>query len=576
VPGEQGSGALAQVPAKAPLVVQLRGYERLQERLHALIKNAVPDYAPIAKDKIDDLLKQALDGRELKGITKEGSIFAVVMDLASLNGAAPPKMAILVPVTKYETFRDGLLKEDERKSLKLDALGYESTTLNGEAVYFVNRKNGYAVMSPDPDVAASFVKKRDGLDTSLSKPIARRLMEADVALYVDMQAVNKEFGDSIKQGREFLEQALENSPDKNTAEAFKRYFAPILQAVNDGTALLVTADLRPDGVLAHFEMEVPADSKTNTLLKQWKKLPVAELHRLPAGHMVYSAVVFTPELMKELGPLMYGVADIDGNENKALRKAFDDLADAKPRLLLDATNVPASGLTVWKYDNPSKAVDAQIRLFKALKEGSTFKAMLKEDAAIKENAQKDHGFEFTHVRLRWDLEKTVATRGGGALGDDQKKAMVEYLKSQMGERTDLWFGTDGKTVLQVTAPDWDSARRLVDQYVKNEGTVGETQAFKDAVKYLPADNSMLTLLDVPQYTEFAVKAAMGTISQFGGALPIPIPPGFEKPAVKGKTSYGALGITLESGRAGLDAWLSAASVHEVYKMYLEKLLKPNF
>ena len=37
-----------------------------------------------------------------------------------------------------------------------------------------------------------------------------------------------------------------------------------------------------------------------------------------------------------------------------------------------------------------------------------------------------------------------------------------------------------------------------------------------------------------------------------------------------------MAMTLESGRASVDVWVSAVSVNEVYKMYLEKLLKPNF
>ena len=46
-------------------------------------------------------------------------------------------------------------------------------------------------------------------------------------------------------------------------------------------------------------------------------------------------------------------------------------------------------------------------------------------------------------------------------------------------------------------------------------------------------------------------------------LPIPIPPGFEKPAVKGKTSYLGVGLNLESGRGSFDLWLSATSVNDV-------------
>src|SRR5206468_1110007 len=139
VPGEQDR-PLAQVPATAPIVVQLHGFERTRERLDALLKNAMPDFAGPAREKMDAALKDALDGRELKGLTKEGHIFVVFTELPKA-GQAVPKMAVLLPVTKYETFRDGLLKDEERKGLKADPAGYEAATIEGQATYFVNRKN---------------------------------------------------------------------------------------------------------------------------------------------------------------------------------------------------------------------------------------------------------------------------------------------------------------------------------------------------------------------------------------------------------------------------------------------------
>jgi hypothetical protein len=573
VPGEQEK-PLAQVPAKSAIVIQLRGFERTRDRLDALIKNAVPDFAAQSKDKLDAFTKEALDGRELKGLTREGPIFVVFTELPKADQAVP-KMAVLLPVARYESFRDGVLKEEERKTLKTDSAGYESATLeNKETIYFVNRKNGYAVVSPDADVAASFAQKYDSIADKLSKPLARRLMEADVSAYVDMAAVNKAHGDDIKQWQQFFEQALDASPDRNTAEMAKRLYGPLFQAVLDSTALLASADLRPDGALLHLDMEVPADSKTNALLKEWKSLPTAELSKLPAGQMVYSGMAYTPSLMKTLGSLAYGVlADPDSKEGKAIQKAIDELADAKPRLRLDATSVPMSGLQVWKYDNPAKAVDAQMKLFKALKEGGTYGAVLKGDPVIKEGAQKHAGFDFNSVSMKWDLEKTV-DKQGAALNEDQKKVMIEYMKGMLGEGADIWLGTDGKTVLQVTAKDWSEARALVDGYVKGSTPLGQSQPFKDAAKHLPSEASVLMLVDVPQYSEVLVKVVVGILQQSG--LPIPIPPGFEKPAVKGKTTYLGVGVSLEPGRAGFDVWIGASNVHEVYKMYLERLFKQGF
>jgi hypothetical protein len=572
VPGETDNKPLAQVPAKSAIVVQLKGLERTRERLNALIKNAMPDFADVAKEKIKEAFDEALKGRNIDAITKDGHIFMVITDMASLSGPTP-KMAILVPVTDYKKFRDGILKDDERKEIKTDPLGYENANVEGQATYFVDRKNGYAAVTPDADVAAMLVKKYDGLDGKLSKALAKSLLASDVSVYVDMAAVNKEFGEQIKQFQSVFEQGVDTLPDKSTAEMAKRVYAPIFQAVSDSTAVLVSADLRPEGVLLHVETEVAADSKTNTLLKSWRSVPATDLAKLPAGSMVYSGMAYTPAVMKELGALAYGLVDPDSAEGKAIKKLVGEMADANPRYTINATNVPASGLAVSKYDDPAKAVDAQLKLFKGLKDGSTFGSVLKSAPVVKEHAQKHAGFDLAFVSMKWDLEKTVEKQGA-AMTDEQKKAMIEYMRSLVGEGADLWFGTDGKAVVQLTAKDWDEARALLDRYQKGESTVGSETAYKDTVKHLPAENSLLVLADVPQTAEVMVKAVVTMLQ--GSGLPIPIPPGFEKPAIKAKTSFLGVGFTLEPGRGSLDLWLSAQSVNDIYKMYVEKLLKPNF
>src|SRR5262249_44099568 len=151
--------------------------------------------------------------------------------------------------------------------------------INGEQVYFVKRP-GYAVVSPDPDTAAGFVKKGDSL--KLSKEFARRLLDADLAVYVDMAAVHKQYGEYVKKFRDELERGLDHAGNKSIAEQARRVYKPLFQAVDDSRALLASVDLTPQGVRFHAEVEVAADSETNKVLKEWKALPAADLGKLPA------------------------------------------------------------------------------------------------------------------------------------------------------------------------------------------------------------------------------------------------------------------------------------------------------
>src|SRR5262249_43609265 len=141
---------LAVVPATAPIVIQIKGFEHTKDRLITMVKNAIPDLAKQSEAAINDGIKKALEGRELQGMEKEGPVFVVFTEVPKPD-VNPPKIAVLVRVTKYADFRDGILKEDERKGLKKDPAGFEETAFEGgDTAYFVDLKN-YAAITPDKD-----------------------------------------------------------------------------------------------------------------------------------------------------------------------------------------------------------------------------------------------------------------------------------------------------------------------------------------------------------------------------------------------------------------------------------------
>src|SRR5262249_5741996 len=111
-PAPDGGSALAQVPADAPIVVYLHGLERTQDRLGELLKNALPDLGPKAVEQLCQKIEAGLMGRQLKGLPKDGAVFAVLPEVPT-PGQQPPKMALLLAVERYTQFRDSVLQEDE-------------------------------------------------------------------------------------------------------------------------------------------------------------------------------------------------------------------------------------------------------------------------------------------------------------------------------------------------------------------------------------------------------------------------------------------------------------------------------
>src|SRR5581483_6785589 len=118
VPGDKG--ALALVPASAPIVVHVRGVEGTAERLLTLLKNALPDVHAMVASHIETALKEGINGRKLKGTSKDGPIFLVFLEVPNFQANQPPNLAVIVGVTNYEEFRDNVLQQGERTDLTKD------------------------------------------------------------------------------------------------------------------------------------------------------------------------------------------------------------------------------------------------------------------------------------------------------------------------------------------------------------------------------------------------------------------------------------------------------------------------
>jgi hypothetical protein len=556
---------LAPVPADVLFAVQLRGFERSKDRLLAGVKATIPDFADKAKEQLEQAIKNALDGRELKGLSKDAPVFLVGTDNPLQIGTGkPPPVAFLLPVARYAEFRDGFLKEAERKELKSDKAGYEWALLDEVTVYFVDHGDGYAVVTPDKDLAERFTKKYDGLDRKLGKEAARRFTEADVALYLDVALFNKKLDEQIKQARKDLEQGLLGTNDKAELETIKKSLEIGFQAVADGTVLVATGELRPGGVALQATLDVAADSTTGALLKDAKPGPLPELGKMPAGQAQYIAAELRPALFKELGQTLFGTFADDEADTKKLKEATDQLLAAGPSLRVDCSGLPLKGLQVWQFEDPAKASAAFLKLAAAVPPGGTFQGgVLKARAQVKESAEKYAGFEFHRAYFIWDLDKVVDKQG--VLGEEDRKRLAENMKGVLGESLTSFFGTDGKVFLHVYARDWAEAREMVDRYLNGHKPLGEVDAFKEVRKGLPAESTYLYVLDVPAYARVFIAA-------FEAAAPPGTPMIFTVPD-KDKAAFLGLAVTARPRHVGVDVFVPAGTVTQICKIFFEKSVK---
>lgn len=545
--------SLAAIPAQSPIVLHIRGIERTKNRLLTTVKNALPDLGQQIQAQLEMGLQQALEGRELRGLPAEGPVFFVFTEMPKPGGEVPA-VALVFRVTDGAAFRKGILSEDERKTLKRDPAGFEEVMLRNHAAFLLDR-GGYTIITPSKDVAAQFTKPRPGLGGKLSPDLARKLLEADVSLYVDTAAVNKEYGDQIQGGRQILELVMQQGDtgvNKGTMAMARNMLGGAFQVFADSRAFLLAFEFRPEGLALHGGVQVGADSKTNEFLKTVKPSELTEVGTLPLGQMAYTAMRLGPALGKILQPLMMGAAaDPESEPGKAMQQALDQIAAAGPRALLQAQGLRGEGLQVGQYADTAKAAQAHLALLRSLKEGVNFNSISIKKAEVKADAQKHRGFQLHHAQLVWDFEKMGEGQPGG-------KEVAEAMKKMLGEGTEIWFGTDGKVYVQVSAKEWPKAQKYLDTYLDGKTTVGQAPTFAAARKQLPAQATLLALYDVPQFTQ-AMSEILGAVFKGMGMGN----PGQAPAGGPGKLSFAGGVVTLQAGQASFDVWIPGAAAAEV-------------
>lgn len=559
VPVSAADSPLAVIPATVPVVIHVRGIDRVKDRLGAMLKNAAPEFAPVLIGMLESTIENGINGRKLKGVPKDGSVFLVLTELPSPGSGEAPKLSVIARVNKYAEFRDGILTDEEKKALKADGAGFERAEIEGEPAYFVDLKD-FAVMTPSKDAAQAFAKKFESISGKLNANVLEQVTGNDVAVYVNLAAVNKEFGDQIKGGRDFLMSMVENQPgDKAQIEAAKQVYAGMFQAIEDGKSFVMSMDFKPEGMNWKLAARVGSDTMSNKFLKNQKPASMDELGKLPAGQMMYSAAQFDADSMKSMVGMMLGTpGDGDSSKHKA---AVEKLFAAGMGGSFGTVNFPASGLTVQRFSDPVKGAQAMTNMMESFNDGGSFGGQpLKSRPVVKADAESHKGFKFTHIKLQLDFDKIAEQIPGGG-GDGFKVAMKKLVPETMN----IWQGTDGKQFVQITANDWPAAKKMLDAFLDGSAPLGSDAAFQATRKQLPAKTSMLMLMDSgPTIT------AMGdyTLSLLK-VMPLPIPPLPDNmKQVKTKTAFLGTAVTLEPEQGSFEIYIPAAGVAEIKKVVM--------
>jgi hypothetical protein len=559
----QGGSPLAIVPDKAPLVITVRGIKSTTDRALKMVKNALPELADKAKEAVEEGTKKVTEmmegrGDALKALADDGPIILAFLEFPE-PGANEPNAAVIARVKDYKAFRDGLLKEEERKSAKTKD-GVESVATDGKTLHLVHAGE-YAVLTPHLATAQSFAKKNiNGLDKRLSPEAAKRLVSADVGFYVDMGTVLEKYAEQIRQAQDGANDALaqvENlgKTDKAQMRLVKMMLDALFRTIQDSRSLVYTLSFEPEGLAVHVQAGLAKDSTTAKYLKDMKPSALTGMSRLPAGYMTYTGMELDPQVYKLMQPLTQGVfADPATDEGKKVAKAISQMVAAGPRGMAIAQMVPSRGLTVAEYDDPAKALDASLQIFEGVAKSEQFAFMpIKEGLKVKRKAQSYKGADWSEISMKFDLEKMFAEVPIG--GDEMVKAMQKI----MGDGTNIWVGVLDKSLISVTAKDWNSARQLLDQYLEKKNDLSGEKAFRVVREHLPRETTMLQVINMSKYLDMLTGIVRPLLMAAGQDVEIPA-------SKEKEPGYVGVTATLRPQTVGFDIFITGGSAREVYRV----------
>jgi hypothetical protein len=577
VPADGGKNAPLPFPAKAPVVVTLNGFDTARARLDKLLTAALPKEAgPVAK-LLDAQLDKLFQGRKLDAVRKDARLFLVLNDLAGLADETPA-VSVLVPVKGYKDFLDSFLTKDEARGVERGRDGVDSVkvTLAGDemTLHMVDLKE-YAAVSVDRGTAEGYAGKYvAATGEQMGADLGETFLKADVAAYVNMDAVNQQFGDEIRGIKGLIDFGLQQAQQqgalpgvsKKQLDAMKVMFKGLVQGVEDCRGVVLGAEFRPDGLFLRLQARFADNSETAKTLSAETPGPLADLGRLPPGLGTYTAMRLGKGVGKVVRDLSQELVTTDDDARGAelIEGHLKDLEAAGPGAEFAAALPPDAALTVTAYKDADKAAKALAKAYKAVAAGGRVGGtVLKAAPRVGEGAEKYKGFTFASVNLTFDFDATVA-----GLPDEARGPTLEILKRTTAEKTARWIGSDGKVVVQVTAKNWAAAQKLLDQYLDEKAGVGAAAGFKAVRSQLPAEANVLLVAEV----ESGLSAMIAQLKAVTAAVPgFPDLGPLKKPA-GGAPTYAGLALTLKGETATLTAYVPAPAAASAYRL-IEPLFK---
>jgi co-chaperonin GroES (HSP10) len=555
-------GSLDVIPEGTPLVLQVRGIKGVVNRVMAFLDKALPDQAPLVKGFVDSALEDGFGGRKLAGLTADGPIFVMFPELPKPE-AERPKFAVALSVSNFNAFRDAIFVGSEKKSFEKKGKLTSAELETGDKVYFAEYK-GFFVVSQAEDAVNKIIAGGESISAKLGKSQGARLLGNDVAFYLNLDRLSKDYADAIKaakkEAKEAIKNLIEQAPKEQKAQlnAGAGLIDPAFQLIEDSKGFVGGIDFRADGIVLSLDDELRAASKSFDIISELKSMPAKAIDKLPVGQMMYMGSASSGSLLKIAGPALKALL----KDTPEAAKAIDLLAGLEFGDSASASDIPLAGIEIRNTTEGAKHVAAAlVGLESSLNVGGGITSPVKGKPKVTKDAQTAAGISFTRVEIEVDFEKIISQEG---LPEEMKKGMTDWLKKIMGSKINMWIGSDSKRMIQITASDWEKAETILKEHLEGKTLISQS-AYKSARANLPDDATAMLIIDPVKYGNLIV----GLLKDVAGGA-IPIPPGLGKG--KANPSYFGMSVSLHSGRLSADYVFTADSIRELYNAYAKPFL----
>ena len=540
------------IPADALVVVQLGGRTTVVEHLTQFLTAVQPDAAKEMPQRLRKFLADAAPGRDIDSVTPGERIVGVAFTFDGWNSPTPP-WVWLVPVKDAATFRKKLLTDDERGDFEAGKEGVDRA-----GPWFLVNRPGHVALSANEAAARAFQASRELVTPERLGGLAPIVNDSDASVYLNVAAVNAQYGDVVRSTAQFAGLMLRNgggplpSFDSRQVETVQLTLDGLTQTLADGRDLAVGLNCDADGVTARAEVAWTPGSPTAKQFASDKPAALDKLVTLPAGFTAYTASRWGPAASAIVRRLTREYqAPPDDERATAAVTAFE--ATGRDGVRVAVSRVGESG-SLSVTPDAAKVTAAHAKLLRTMPRGGYSRnVLLGEKPGLREKAVEANGFALHRGELALDLEAGVAT----IRDPNVKQATLESMRRLVSEKTVLWFGDDGKRCAQLEAATPADATRLLGSLLGENDRVGGNAAFAATRQRLPRLESYLLLAEAGP----TVATLADYSRSVAGALPAV--PGFEVPEFRtlknSPQSFVGVALTAQAGSVGLTLFVPAAA-----------------